>query len=116
VTREQGSRALRFIPEPEAPTRIAQQLCQIARGSARLNGEGQVRECHLLLARRVAFDSIPSNRWAYLTGGKLPDSTGSYVKQDLHVLGLVTEKSGNLTDFIKGLLRRAGIDPGLLIH
>ena len=53
------SKHLHYMPEPEASTRLAQQLCQLGKGSARLSGRRRVSEADLRLVYRVGFDCIP---------------------------------------------------------
>jgi len=110
-----------FPPQAEAPTRLAQQLCQLAKGSARLARRSVVTDRDIELARRVGFDCIPPLRRqlldALIAGRKnlLAKSTRAYVRQDLEELGLVrcTNHSTHLSDFAQGLLSRAGGSPEL---
>ena len=105
---------LLYPPQPEAPTRLAQQLCQLAKGSARLARRSVVTDRDIDLVRRVGFDCIPPIRRqlldALITGRKdlLAKSTRAYVRQDLEELGLVhsTPKGSRLTDLALGLLSR----------
>lgn len=62
VPRNGYTREIVYVPEAEAATRMAQQLAQLARGSALLAGRGEVSEDDFQLARRVGLDSIPANR------------------------------------------------------
>ncbi len=115
-----------YVPQAESPTRLAQQLVQLAKGSARLDRRRVVNEKDLGLVRRVAFDCIPSIRRAILDAlisGELPDpsklkippTTFHYAVQDLELQGLIqTEKHGNrelhrLSTLAEDLLRRAGV-------
>jgi len=112
---------LLYPPQPEAPTRLAQQLCQLAKGSARLSRRSIVTDRDLALVRRVGFDCIPPIRRQLLDaliGGQknpLAKSTRAYVRQDLEELGLLhcTPHSTRLADFAQGLLSRAGGSPKL---
>ena len=106
---------LLYPPQPEAPTRLAQQLCQLAKGSARLARRSVVTERDIRLVRRVGFDCIPPIRRqlldALIAGRKdlLAKSTRSYLRQDLEALGLLrcTPHSTHLSDRALGLLSRA---------
>jgi hypothetical protein len=63
----------------EGNTRLPQQLCQIARGSALLDGRGQVSEYDYGIAYRAAFDSLLPIRRAVLEAtwhGRSPHSLG----------------------------------------
>jgi len=109
------SKNLIYLPEPEAPTRLAQQLSQLARGSARLSCRTSVDADDLGLVRRVGFDCIPRLRWRVLDGcrqGKtltadIPKATLSYVREDLRLVGLLTQ-SGDLSPLSRRLLARVG--------
>jgi hypothetical protein len=104
-----------FPPQPEAPTRLAQQLCQLAKGSSRLARRCVVTDRDIDLARRVGFDCIPPLRRqlldALIAGRKnvLAKSTRAYVRQDLEELGLVrcTNVGTHLSNLAQGLLSRA---------
>ena len=101
VPRQSYTKEILYTPEPEAATRLAQQLCQLVKGSALLVGKTQVGVEDLDLVRRVAFDCIPATRRQVLEqcikteGGQqppkldLPDSTLSYCRGDLKVLELL---------------------------
>ena len=87
-----------YVPEPEAATRLAQQLCQLAKGAARLAGRPVVAPDDVALAQRVAFDCIPAVRMAVLrsallghslTSLDLPKATLSYVREDLGLQCLI---------------------------
>lgn len=59
-------------PFKEVPTRLAQQLTQLAKGIAMYYGRERVGKRELNLVRRVAMDSIPDRRYMVaqvLTGG-----------------------------------------------
>lgn len=55
-----------FDPNPESNTRLPQQLAQIARGSARLEGRDTVNDADIVVAQRVAFDTLLPVRRAVL--------------------------------------------------
>lgn len=90
-----GDKAVTADPEPESPTRLAQQLAQLAKGSARLSGRGAVSADDFKIAKRAALDCIPPLRRAVLQGLRTGDqvegaaATRHYVTQDLQLLGLV---------------------------
>ena len=110
-----NSKNLLYLPEAEAPTRLAQQLCQLGKGSARLSGRTEVSERDLVLVRRVAFDCIPALRWRILSGhiwgqertDDIPKATLSYTREDLRLVGLFDGQ--DLSRLARGLLQRAGI-------
>lgn len=110
-----------YTPEPEGPTRLAQQLCQLAKGSARLLGRTTVEAEDMDLVRRVAFDCIPVVRRKILDDcidtklgaqpGKLsiPATTLSYARADLASVGLLEDKGKSLSLLARDLLVQAGI-------
>ena len=115
-----GDRHIQYVPEAEAPTRLGQQLAQLAKGSALLGPRGEVDDEDMAVVRRVAFDCIPQNRWTILktlAEGKmqceisLPAKTKQYAMEELEALGLTTKENGaawTLTQFAADLLRAAG--------
>ena len=93
-----SDKRLMYMPEAEAPTRLSQQLCQLARGSARLSRRPTVNEDDISLVFRVGFDCIPSIRWRILqshingmdpSDDVIPKATKSYAQEDLASLGLL---------------------------
>jgi hypothetical protein len=98
-------------PQPESATRLAQQLCQLAKGSARLDARPTVSEDDFQLARRAAFDCIPGRRRVILNlciaGGKhgIKTSTDKYDRDDLLQIGLLDE-DGRLSEHGRQLLTR----------
>ena len=113
-----------YQPEAEGPTRLAQQLCQLVKGSALIGGRTTVEAEDMDLAYRVAFDCIPPFRRLVLEGcinteqGEQPqpkalairEATLSYVRQDLSLVGLLDQTT--LSELALGLLREVGIlDP-----
>lgn len=105
-----------YLPEPEAATRLAQQLAQLAKGSALLEKRENVIDDDYLLVRRAAFDCIPVIRRKILDtliAGKeidslgLPASTLSYAREDLGTQDLVS--NGKLSPSALELLEQAGI-------
>ena len=115
------SKQIMYTPEPEAATRLAQQLCQLAKGSALLVGRTTVNVEDLELVGRVAFDCIPATRREILEScirteqgqqpGSLsvPESTLSYAREDLRSVGLLTGTA--LSERAQELLRagRGGV-------
>jgi hypothetical protein len=47
-----------YLPEPEGATRLAHQLCQLAKGSARIGMRFEANAEDLAVVRRAAFDCI----------------------------------------------------------
>jgi hypothetical protein len=116
IHRNGRSKEIDYIPEPEAATRLAQQLAQLAKGSALLTERACVEEEDYQLVRRVAFDCIiPLRRGlldALIRGErpeacKLPGSTLSYVREELRAVGLL--EGDALSDLSRSLLSEAGV-------
>jgi hypothetical protein len=110
-----GKKEIRYVPEAEAPTRLAQQLCQVAKGSALLGNRDTVAREDLMLVKRVALDCIPAVRRKILVAvidgsiaadGEfqfssidLPKVTRFYAAEDLEALDLLENCKGwNLSD------------------
>jgi hypothetical protein len=112
-----------FDPIPEANTRLPQQLAQVAKGSARLEGRDTVNDIDVAVAHRVAFDTLLPLRAATLrsiaAGQKLkgPDVSRSTLwraLRDLEELGVIAgsdEVSHVLTDAFKRLWLASKLDP-----
>lgn len=66
VPRAGNSHDILYAPEAEASPRLAQQLAQLAKGSALLDGRTCVNEIDMALVKRVAFDSMPAVRRSIL--------------------------------------------------
>lgn len=123
VSRESyGKREITYIPEPEAPTRLAQQLAQLAKGSARLAGRAEVNEADYAIVSRCALDCIPATRRAVLdnlinksTSGSssIPKSTFSYAQEELRALGIVALGASRLSSAAEDWLKQAAI---LTVH
>ena len=62
VPRDSSSKKIIYVPVAEAATRLAQQLCQLAKGSALLDRRKVVEDIDQRVVERAAFDSIPSTR------------------------------------------------------
>ena len=114
-----GDKHIEYLPEPEAPTRLGQQLAQLAKGSALIGPRCEVEAEDLTLVKRVAFDCVPVVRrkiLAALTAGEnladidLPLSTRHYVTEDLEALKLINKQNSTwgLSDFAIDLLIHAG--------
>jgi len=99
IHRNGYSKEIDYIPEAEAATRLAQQLAQLAKGSALIRGRTEVEQEDLSLVQRVAFDCIPAARRRLLDtlmrdekpeASGLPSSSLSYIKEELQAVGLLT--------------------------
>jgi hypothetical protein len=124
-----GNKEVTDQPQPESPTRLAQQLVQLAKGSALLAGRSEATEEDYQLVKRAAFDSIPairrkvidalmSKRQKHSDFG-LAKSTLSYVVEELEMLGIVANRK--LSPEALNLLREAhvryeGGTVGLPVH
>jgi hypothetical protein len=62
VVRDRESREMACEPSPEGNTRLPQEVAQVGRGWALLNGRSKVGEEELQLMRRVTLDSMPPTR------------------------------------------------------
>jgi hypothetical protein len=108
-------------PEPEGNTRLPQQLAQIGRGWALIEGSAEVTEAGMRIIRRAALDCIPPVRRAALqafTAGRSPYSIGlppvliSRGVEDLQAVGLVQKLQNGeaaLSAIAIELLRGAGV-------
>lgn len=66
VDRNRHDREIAYLPNPEHPTRIAKQLCDLARGIAIARGIQKVTVNEVRLVQKVAIGSIASNRLSLL--------------------------------------------------
>lgn len=116
VPRDGYKKEIIYVPEAESNTRLAQQLAQLARGSALLDGRSEVNEDDFALVRRVAFDSMPPLRSEILRtlcagdgigNIKAPGSSLHYTREELETQELL--EGSELTDFARELLVRAGV-------
>lgn len=98
VQRDRTTRDIEGVPVTEGNTRLPQQLCQLARGAALLDGRRSVEDCDFILACRAAFDSLPPARSAVLAplirgqnpySVGLPPSTVQRALEDLQSVGVV---------------------------
>ena len=106
-----------YSPEAEGATRLAQQFCQLARGSARLEGRAIVDLNDLAVVHRVAFDTLSPQRAAILRalakgqradGVDLPRTTRNRALEDLTLVGLLTPEC-KLTTEVRELFAVAGL-------
>jgi hypothetical protein len=117
------------VPVTEGNTRLPQQLAQLGRGSALVDGRDNVNEEDFRLLVRAALDSIPPARRAVLVALirgespykiRLPESTAHYALGDLHEVRLVDgvgqNTSSRLTETATQLLWQAAITGDLLSH
>ena len=132
VPRDGRTKEIIYIPEPEASTRLAQQLCQLAKGSALLAGRETVTDQDVAIVQRAGMDCIPTTRRKIIevlmrgkhrssimlaSSLKMAWSTYTYAKADLASLGLVDSSFDHeqgetvqwLTRQAKRLLREAGV-------
>ena len=112
-----GAKEITNIPEPESATRLPQQLAQLAKGSALLDGRRITNELDAALVRRAAFDCINPTRSKILRGLfagakpkdlRVPGSTLSYAMNDLEALGLIEDRG--LSGLAAELMRKAGVE------
>lgn len=109
VPRDGPDKAVIGFPHAESATRLAQQLCQLAKGSARLSRRDSLTDADFAAARRAGYDCIPARRRLMLDwcreGGTIVTSTSTkrYDREDLEVLGLV--EGDGLSDLANRLLR-----------
>jgi hypothetical protein len=98
VERDRWNREIAGVPVSEGNTRLPQQLCQVARGSALLDGRDTVSDEDYSLVCRAALDSMPPARRAVLlalVSGEspytlgLPPSTTHRALEDLQAVGVV---------------------------
>lgn len=118
IERDGHSREANGVPVTEGNTRLPQQLCQIARGSALLDGRSHVSDEDYALAARVGFDSVPPPRMsalrAIMAGSSphslgLPKATIDRAIEDLKLGGILTD-TGTLSDVAQKLLHGADLD------
>jgi hypothetical protein len=121
VSRTREQHEVDSEPAPEGNTRLPQQLAQIGRGWAVIEGSDQVTEAGMQLIRRAAFDCIPPVRCAALQAFihgrspysmELPSVLICRALEDLGTVGLVQRpKNGDagLSSEAIELLHGAGL-------
>ncbi len=121
IPRDGHSKEIEYVPEPEAATRLAQQLAQLAKGSALVMERAAVEEDDYRLVQRVGFDCIPAQRRRALDAlirGARPEASGlvsstlSYALGDLEALGLLAKDTLSqyaLSGYARDLLQQAAI-------
>jgi putative DNA primase/helicase len=105
VARDRQTRDILYLPEPEAPTRLAKQVAQLMAAALAI-GVDETEAWRL--AQKIGWDSVPAVRSAVIrllsrheeelpraelpekTG--LPETTARRVVEDLVVLGIVTQR------------------------
>ena len=118
VQRENGSREMVCEPCPEGNTRLPQQLAQLGRGWALLNGRSTLGEEELQLVQRACLDSIPTDRRQVLAAVEneaspyslhLPNGSVTRAIEDLKSVGLLakTEIGFRVSDNVKPLIFQA---------
>jgi hypothetical protein len=116
VPRSGYSKDIIYVPEAESATRLAQQLAQLAKGSALICGRQVVSEDDFNIVRRVAFDCLPPTRREIieclmarreLKDLKTPGSTLSYAVEDLETQKLIEKRK--LSSYAVQLLKQAGL-------
>lgn len=101
--------------EAESATRLPQQLAQLAKGAAHLEGRSVVSESDYALVRRVAMDCMPPTRRKVIEGlltgvpPNMPASSLKYAKEELATVGLIDAELGTFTDLAVDLLKEAGL-------
>ena len=120
IARARYSKEIIYLPEQESNTRAAQELAQLAKGSALISGRTVVEEADMVIVRRVGLDSIPPTRCKVLKGlaggeeeatRNMPRATLSYAREELQELGLLDERF-QLAEETRELFWAAGILTG----
>ena len=96
-----AKRTIIDVPEPEAPTRLTMVMAQIARGHAALFGRKQPAKADVDAAKRIAYDTVPSNR--YRVFRNIPDKGGVNRGELIRASGLPESSIIWITDELKAL-------------
>ena len=115
-----NKREIGYLPEPESPTRLAQQLCQLSKGSAVLDHRFFVLDKDYRLVCRVGMDCIPAIRLKILDYlgtrdesevNKLPGSSRTYAEEELRLVRLISGSGtrAELSQEALDLLAAAGL-------
>jgi len=105
VPRNGYNKQIIYVPEAESATRLAQQLCQVAKGSASLDHREDVTEDDYRLVQRAAFDCMPPTRAKILNAlwegkniadMKMPGSTRHYATEELEAQELIAKDGGGV--------------------
>jgi hypothetical protein len=119
IERERETHDVLGVPVIEGNTRLPQQLCQIARGSAMLDGRRATNDNDYKLVLRVGFDSLPPAREmvlsAVLRGTSpfrtgLPESMASRAVEELRMTEVFTPRTAGelaFSDSAKDLITGA---------
>lgn len=107
VARDGYTKAIEYAPEPEVGTRLGKQFAKLARGIAAVRGKTEVGVEEYQLIRRIARDTLPSNRrrivgiiYRLFEGGfkstqaiaeklNMPTETAKFDLEDLWLLQIV---------------------------
>lgn len=105
IERDSNTRQAVGVPVAEGNTRLPQQICQIGRGLALLDGRAEANDDDYKLVCRAAFDSLPPARIAALKAileGRspfsigLPKATISRALEDLELSGVLVKSDACL--------------------
>jgi hypothetical protein len=131
VFRDQRTKDLEYVPEPEGPARLAKQTATLLVSLGLLHDEKQPTEEDYLVAYKAATDTVPKHRTSilealngcddYITTGSVaeasgyPTSSARRYLEDLTALGTVQVRKGGpgyadswtLTDEARSLLEQA---------
>jgi hypothetical protein len=117
IERDNYTRVASGVPVTESNTRLPQQLCQLARGSALLDERAEANQEDYDLVCRAAFDSVPPGRIAVLGALQsrrsphslgLPKATVERAIDDLKLAQVLTT-TGELSEETRKLLAAAGV-------
>jgi hypothetical protein len=120
VHRDSVNREVDLEAVVEGNTRLTEQLVQIAKGSAKLEGRTVAAPSDIALAVRAAADTIPSLRWKILRaidGGRspysvrgVPEVLASRATEELEMLGVIEGgESWRMAGYALSLGKTSGI-------